>query len=264
MIAGVAIVKDEADIIEGVVEHMLAEVDHVVVGDNLSTDGTSEILRELINRYDDRLTVYCDEEIGFYQSDKMTALAHLVADAGAEWVVPFDADEWWYSPFGRVGDVLASVPAQYLTASAALYDHVATGVDPADPDPLRRMGWRRRDPGALPKVACRTRGDLVIMQGNHGARYHGGATDWPEQLVVRHFPFRSAEQMVRKTRNGAAAYAATVGLPEDAGKHWRDYGALLEAHGPEALHGVFAEWFFVEAPEEAPELIFDPVWGLHA
>lgn len=263
MIAGITIVKDEADIIEGVVEHMLAEVDHVVVGDNLSTDATPEILRGLSERYDDRLTVYCDEEVAYMQSAKMTALAQVAADAGAEWVVPFDADEWWYSPFGRIGDILEGIPGQYLTASAALYDHVATGADPDNLSPLYRMGWRRRLPGPLPKVACRTRADLVIEQGNHAARYEGHTTCLTGQLVVRHFPFRSAEQMTRKAINGAAAYAATD-LPLDVGAHWRQYGALIDAHGPDALHPVFREWFFVEQPEADEALIFDPVWGIHA
>lgn len=263
MIAGIAIVKDEADIIEGVVRHMLDEVDHVVVGDNLSTDGTLEILQQLIHEFDDRLSVYVDDEVGYYQSAKMSVLAHVAGEAGAEWVVPFDADEWWYSPFGRIGEVLEKIPPQFLTASATLYDHVATGSDPEDADPLRRMGWRRRAPSGLPKVACRTRDDLVIEQGNHAASYEGGATNWPDQLVVRHFPFRSAEQMTRKAINGAAAYAATD-LPDDVGAHWRQYGALIAAHGEEAMHDVFHQWFFAEYPEVNDDLVFDPVGGLRA
>lgn len=260
-VVAISMCRDEEDIAAGFVEHMLTQVDLMIVADNNSVDGTRQILDEFVAN-GAPLIVLDDPEIAYLQSEKMTRLAKLAVDFNAEWVVPADFDEWWYSPFGRIGDVLADIPPQYLTASAALYDHVATGADD-DQGPLQRMGWRRRVAAPLPKVACRVRDDLVIEQGNHSATYRGGATDYRGQLVVRHFPYRSAEQMTRKAINGAAAYAATD-LPEDVGAHWRRYGALIDTHGPEALHPVFREWFFVEEPEADPDLIFDPVWGLHA
>jgi hypothetical protein len=153
--------------------------------------------------------------------------------------------------------VLEAVAPQWLVASAALYDHVADRRRPRRPEPVQRIGWRRAAPGGLPKVACRWRDDLVIEQGNHGARYDGGATVLPGQLVVRHFPYRSAEQFVRKARNGAQAYAATD-LPPDVGAHWRQYGALAEAHGDEACADIFRTWFWVADPDADPSLVFDP------
>ena len=91
-------------------------------------------------------------------------------------------------------------------------------------------------PAPLPKVACRTRSDLVIHQGSHGATYNGGPTSLPG-LIVRHYPYRSAAQFVSKVRNGAAAYASTD-LPVTEGQHWRQYGQLLEAHGAEVVEDV--------------------------
>ena len=42
--------------------------------------------------------------------EKMTRLAAIAGvDHGATWVVPFDADEVWYSGFGRLGDLLADL-----------------------------------------------------------------------------------------------------------------------------------------------------------
>jgi hypothetical protein len=113
------------------------------------------------------------------------------------------------------------------------------------------------EPGALPKVAARLRDDLVIEQGNHAATFDGGTTSFPGQLVVRHFPYRSAEQFVRKARNGAEAYAATD-LPFSAGQHWREYGQLLDQGGPEVLEDVFRTWFWKADPTRNPELIRDP------
>lgn len=250
--AGITMVRDEADVIEGTIRAMARELDLLVVADNLSTDGTAEILRSLEADLP-QLVVEQDAEVGYYQARKMTRLADVARSLGAEWVVPFDADERWYSPFGRIGDVLARIDPDVSIVSAELYDHVATAEDPDGP-PFQRMGWRRREPAALPKVAARTRPSVRIHQGNHGADY-GGTVDG--LLVVRHYPYRSAAQFVRKARNGAEAYAATD-LPESAGQHWRDYGRILEAEGPEALEGVFRQWFWVAAPRQDPALIWDP------
>lgn len=245
---GIARVKDEADVIAATVQHMLGEVDCVLVEDNDSSDGT----REILERLSGTLIVQGDDEVAYYQAAHMSRLAVQAAEHGAEFVIPFDADEIWYSPFGRVGDVLLDHP-EALIATAEMHDHVATGADP-EGDPVTRMGWRRRSPGELPKVACRPNPPVRIHQGNHGADYgdtlHG-------LLQVRHFPYRSEAQFERKVRNGAAAYAATD-LPEHEGEHWRGYGRILDEGGPEALAEVFRKWFWVAEPQTQPELIYDP------
>lgn len=249
MVAAIARVKDEADVIAATVSRMREQVDLVIVEDNNSTDGTLDILRDL-----DGVEVLQDPTVGYYQSQAMSRLASYAAiERSAEWVVPFDADEVWYSPFGSIRDVLLEHPEASI-ATAELYDHVATGHDPAGDDPTVRIGWRRRDAAELPKVAVRPRPRVTVHQGNHGADF--GATIGG-LLVVRHYPYRSAEQFVSKARNGAAAYAATD-LPEDLGKHWRDYGALLESQGEEALAGVFRDYFWSANPAGDRTLLYDP------
>lgn len=250
-ITGITMVKDEADIISATIEHMLTQVDDIIVADNGSTDGTREILESY------PITVIDDPEVGYYQSYKMTRLARVARNQGAEWIVPFDADEIWYSPFGIIKEVLEGLAPQWLVASAALYDHVSSSEDPLESNPIKRIGWRRSYPGALHKVACRYRDDLVIQQGNHGAWYEGGGTQQDGLLVIRHFPYRSREQFIRKAKNGAAAYAAT-NLSADTGAHWRGYGRILEEHGEDALADVFYTWFYLHDPTNALDVIYDP------
>lgn len=265
-VAGIAMVRDEADVIGPIVAHMLDQVDFVIVADNGSTDDTRAILEQLAGD----LTIVDDPDPAYRQSAKMTALAALAHERGADRIVPFDADEWWYSPFGRIADALGELAPQWLVTPAAVYDHVATGRDPESTNPIERMGWRRRDPLALPKVACQWRDDLVIGQGNHRADYAGGATTTDALLVVRHFPYRSVEQLVRKVRNGAAAYRAMADLPVDMGTHWRQWGDLLDSAGPDALGDLFRKWYWRHDPtvtvtidgERQPPLIFDPVSSL--
>lgn len=249
-VVAVSMVKDEADIVAATVAHMCDQVDAVIVVDNCSTDGTRDLLDGL------PVTVVDDPDPAYYQSRKMTALAEMArVEFDATWVVPFDADEWWYSPHGRIADVLEQHSSH--VATAALYDHVATGADPDVDDPVKRTGWRRRTPAPLPKVAARCAPDLVIAQGNHDAIYDTPTDRIDGLLVVRHFPYRSPEQMARKARNGAEAYAATD-LPEDAGAHWRAYHQLMVAHGDEAIHDVFRMWFWTADPTTDPTLIYDP------
>lgn len=259
--AAVTMVKDEADIIGTTVRHMLTQVDYVIVSDNMSTDTTPDILLRLASDFPKRLVLERDDEVGYHQSRKMTRLAHRAHDLwNVDWVVPFDADEIWYSPFHhRLADHLDDVAGQWLVMPATVYDHVATRVDDESiVDPTERIGYRRMEPLPLNKVACQWRHDLTIEMGNHGARYHGGATIHEPQLVVRHFPYRSVDQLIRKVENGAAAYKAT-NLDESYGAHWRQWGQLLEQSGPQAIDDLFHEWYYDRYPNRIDtDKIFDP------
>jgi hypothetical protein len=261
--AAVTMVKDEADIIGATVAHMLTQVDYVMVADNMSTDNTRRILNELKHSSNGRLMIVDDTDPAYEQSRKMTDLAHQAHRFWrADWIVPFDADEIWYSPHhDRIADALNELAPQWLTVGAALYDHVASRFDDLDDqDPTARIGWRRVKPLGLPKVAGRWHQFMTIEMGNHGVTYPGGTTVHDTSLVIRHFPYRSVEQLVRKVRNGAAAYKAAH-LPETFGAHWRQWGQLLEQSGPDAIEDLFHEWYWSEEPyedAERGELIFDP------
>ena len=251
---GVAMVRDEVDIIGPVVAHMLGQVDHVIVADNLSVDGTFDLLES----FGSQITLIADTDPAYRQSEKMTHLAGVAQSMGADWVVPFDADEWIYSPHHDTITECLTILDRYSIVESELYNHLPTAVDPDDPNPIKSMGWRFRKPGQLPKVACRTDERLTIHMGNHGADYGRFKGRTARQiLVTRHFPYRSPEQFVRKAIQGAEALRRTD-LPESAGAHWRQYADLHAAGGDEALHEVFRTWFWSDDPASNPDLIFDP------
>lgn len=252
-ITAIAMCKDEADIIKVTIEHMLTQVDEVIVADNNSTDGTRDILADL------PITVLDDPEVGYYQSKKMTDLAKVARNAGAEWIVPFDSDEIWYSTFGTLKELISDIPINFSIVTADLYDHVTSSEDDlTELNPVKRIGWRRLEKGMLPKIACRYRDDLVIQQGNHGAYYTDPVKIREGLLVIRHFPYRSAEHMIHKAINGAAAYAATD-LPDYAGAHWRGYGSIIESQGEEIFRKeVYETWFHLKSPRTDPTVIYDP------
>lgn len=255
MIVGIAMMKDEADVCYWTVKHMMTQVDKVVVLDNNSNDETASWCEAA------GATVIEDPDPAYYQSKKMSNLAKLVGEEfGATWVVPFDADEVWYAGRGPIKYVLQEIPSNEFIVPANLYNHYGTDKDDDTfINPFKRMGWRHKKPGALPKVACRVRDDLVIAQGNHGAIYDGEVGSSPKLLIVRHFPYRSPKQFIRKVVNGANAYKLATDLNEEAGAHWKKYYGILESEGEQALiHNVFYRWFYSQRPDEDPEYIYDP------
>lgn len=268
VIIGIGIVKDEADIIETTIRHVATQVDGLIVSDNRSTDGTREILDKLALELP--LTVIDDPVVGYYQSQKTTDMLHLARAAGATWCVPFDADEIPYSPHGRIGDILTdSIPAECEAAWVSGYDHVTTDIDPDEPDPTVRMGWRRTEPNNLPKMFVRCVPGIIVDMGNHRALHPDREVNTfldRDLFVIRHFPYRSSAQFESKARNGAAAYAAAPDLGDQHGTHWRSYGETLAEHGSGALEGHYRKWFHRADPaieleldgETQPPLLFDP------
>lgn len=250
----VSTVKDEADVIEGAVRHMLDEVDGVIVCDNGSTDNTAAILESLVDEYDGLLVVVHDAEVAYYQSARMTRLAETAAMRySATWIVPFDADELWVSLGSRIRDDLAACDADIVTAE--VFTYLPSGIDPVDGGPFDTIRWRLRDALPLPKVAFRWTSGCVIHQGNHGVDRPCGSTT-TDGLRVYHYPYRSTEQFVRKAVNGSKAYAATD-LPADVGAHWRGYGEIVNRHGIEALEDVYREHFWAMSPADKGWLL-DP------
>lgn len=253
--AAVMMVRDERDIIGGAVCHALSQVDAVYVLDHGSTDGTREILDALA--VDLEVRVFTDWDRAYYQSQKMTALAEHAAADGFGFIVPIDADELWGCGDLPLRDVLPTLDCPVLAAT--LYDHVSTGVDPLERDPFRRMVWRRRAQGGLPKVAFRWEDGAVIAQGNHSVElpsYPDGAPT-ATGAIVHHFPVRSPEQFRTKVANGAAAYTAAADLPRDMGIHWRVWGEILDRHGEAGLQEVFDRHYAALSPLDAG-LVYDP------
>lgn len=254
-VCAVMLVKDEADVVETTIRHLLWHVDEVIVADNMSTDGTGEILWELRHELHPRLSVQADEEIGYYQDRKTTALAMAALARGHRWVIPCDADEIWHpgDPDRRIGDFLGGLGPDVMIVKAPVFNHLVTDADPwEDTNPITKIRWRQRFPG-MEKVACRLREDLFIQMGNHGATYQGGCGATAGGLSIRHFSWRSEDQFLRKIVNGRAAYAATT-LHPMYGAGWRAYADSTDEQIRASFHNAFTR----ANPELDQELIYDP------
>ena len=258
---GVSMFKDEDDIAYHTLMHMAEEhLDGLIVADNLSTDDT----RAELERAKQDLAGTCevviveDREAAHYQGRKMTGLAGVAHGHGAEWIVPFDADELWYSREGPLGDVLETLAPDVWVASAQVWNHFTTDLDKTEGRvTFESMVYRYPSPSDLPKVAVRWAPDMRIAMGNHGATFGAASRpDLPGRLELRHFPYRSVEQFVRKVLNGASAVDATD-LPESECCHWREYGAIYDRSGEPALRSVYHTQMHFPEPISAG-LVLDP------
>lgn len=223
----VGMVKNEGDVIVETVTHLASEgVDGVLVADNMSTDDTREQLGVAASLVDIPVVVVDDPVVAFNQSQKMSGLAERAArEFGAEWIVPFDADEFWlHKDMSLRSALTAADAAGQRVVDATILNHVRVEGDGVLWG--QRWGLAERMPcrdvvvNRWGKVAFRWEPGAVVEMGNHGVNVKRGR-DGGVVLEIRHFQRRSPEQFARKLLDGATAYEASS-LDERFGVHWRE------------------------------------------
>jgi hypothetical protein len=236
----VSVVKNEADIIVPVVEHLLRQgVDGILIADNGSSDDTPLLLARLASNHS--LYVAQDREPGHFQGYKMDLLCDAARRAGADWLVPFDADEFWFAPVGTLADFFRSCRAHKVSAS--VYN-----LYPAEGVAFGEGQWLlERHPHTSKKCAFRSHRYARLYEGNHWVRRPGWATDG---LRVLHVPWRSYDQFRRKGVQGLESLSHTY-FPSGVGGHWRHLGSMSEERAREA-------WQSILCGREVEELCWSP------
>ena len=108
-LAGLLMVRNAADIIAlNLLHHLHSGVDRMYVVDNGSTDGTDIVLSRIASRYP--VAVFRDDG-PFLQAELVTELARVARRDGAQWVLPIDGDEFWWTAGGDLGAELARFEA---------------------------------------------------------------------------------------------------------------------------------------------------------
>ena len=259
----VSMMKNEDDIATHSVRHMLDQgVDGIIVVDNRSDDRTRWAL-ESLRTEDTRVHVGSDLEPAFHQGMKVSRLARLAWEAGADWVVPFDADELWFADDMTVADRLRLLRGDrawcdYRNAYP-LARHGELDLDSDRPVQVDRhaRAWMR--------IAFRAQRSVFVGEGNHDLRTFGPTP--VKCLHMLHLSYRSLEQYSRKADQGVAALQA-AGKGESIATHWRGWAALSPAErdarwrsylrGEEGEGDAFVSTDRVEVPNPARWKTWDP------
>lgn len=228
------LVRDEADIIgENIAYHLEQGVDHVIVTDNLSVDGTADIVDDYVRQ--GVATLLFETGRQFEQSKWVTRMARMAArDLGARWVINGDADEFWLPPPGRSLKTFFGRQTFYNVVEAPRRDFVLVDDD-GRPFWKRMVYAKRRSCNALgrelpPKTAHRGSPDVVVAHGAHAVWGLGRPRILRDGLEIAHFPIRSKAQYFNKIRNGGGALAGGDD-PAHIGDAWRAQFAELTATG---------------------------------
>ena len=244
-------VKDEVELIEQLIDHLRRiGVDQIIVCDMHSTDGTAEILER--HRSTD-FWVYTMGEEGLAEWGYRNL--EWVNQAGADWVIFVDADEFPIPASGSLRDCAALDRVDALIIERLNVPLRPDG--PAIPDPLvperyeelllivdpERRPWSkmRDDPNAswmrarvAPRVMARPERIEALTLGTHDVVGKGTPPVRrivPTDLVCAHLPFTTLERFSRKVANIRATFEAhDEAYGETYGHHWRHW-LDLDARG---------------------------------
>jgi hypothetical protein len=214
---GITTVRNSASTIRVCLLHHLAlGMERILVLDNGSTDATPRILRRIQSRYP--VSVSRDE--GPYRQDElMTGLLHEAARAGADWVVPFDDDEFLVSD-ERLPDRLGYVQRDGILvplvnfvqhrsrrrdSSRALLTMTMRPEQPveaAQAASLARAGRAAVVEAEWPRnLILKASAEVTLDLGSHGAQGIGALelADWCRFL---HAPLRARSSVRRSAQHG--------------------------------------------------------------
>ena len=214
------LVRNEQDVIaENILFHHHQGVDGFIVMDNLSTDATVEIVRDLAQSIPIELRHQCDDT--YSQSVWVTEMACAAAtDHGADWVINNDADEFWLFPGLDARAYLDRLPAD--VSNVVLQRHNAVLIrdeswNGFDAHPSFSVLYERKSLNQLGsplpgKCLHRASSQINVHQGNHSVSGVSGQTLHCDRAHILHLPYRRFEQYQSKIRLGGAAYARNTQL----------------------------------------------------
>ena len=256
-LVAVSIVKNEADVIEAFVRHTSAWVDEHLIFDHDSTDGTREILSELV-REGAALRLFGGTALANLQQDRSNHLARLAfSDMAADWVLPLDADEFLVAVDRTTLEAALTGAQSDQPVSLALVNYSPTTVDDAgETNPVKRIRHRQHGPASTHKIfiprSLGLRSDTIAGKGNHALFRH--TQPLPAHPLAKvwlaHFALRSPHQQVLRVVTAELQKLSRGKAHEGLDTHYRLGFQLLSED---------ADLFFSTVLQPPERLRSDPV-----
>lgn len=246
---GISMVRNEADIIETNVRyHLSLGLDRLLIVDNGSTDGTDRVLERLAR---DRRVQWTRDSGPYNQSETLTQLAREAFKEGANWIVPFDGDEFIHPCRGGIKDILSRSEAGALCVQLVSYIQRRDQIQ-ASPAALLQMTRRIDQPvGPLdrlqelvesrqiayvemmypPKWISRASAEIEISTDNHFVSGVRGHRENTEEIAILHAPLRARSILESKADQGYRIEEA--GWGPGAGWHMLRFTRLKRDSGLE-------------------------------
>jgi len=245
-ITGISIVRDEADIVRmTLLYHLAIGCDNILVIDNGSTDATPRVLEKLSRRYP---VEWVRDDGSFRQAELATELAREAARNGADWVVPFDADEFWWPRMMSLRSLLEESSAGVLQTRMVNFVQ-RRRQHRSSRSSIARMTWRAEtvrssvfegdlvEAGEIsyvegiypPKHVARATASIDIGKGNHAIGGVPGPLELTDDLVCLHAPLRSRHELEKKAAIAPRTYRENLD-PRSSWQH-RRWGRLASEGG---------------------------------
>ena len=229
MIAAVSTVLDEEQIIAETVANLYRQgIDEVYIYLGPCKDRSREVLAPF------PVTILDDPEPVHYQPKLITELTHRAGAAGADWILPFDADEFWFP----------EKAATVKEALEALEPNV--GVTHAGQYHYHTREMRNPTSNANSKVCFRYHPAASVANGNHHVAGIPGENSWGV-LLIKEWQYQDFDHYVRKVRQRIATLDPVMHARGDGFHHYR-----LDALTDEEL---LEEWKVLEQAADT----YDPI-----
>jgi glycosyltransferase involved in cell wall biosynthesis len=196
---------NEADVIGAVLEDLIAQGCQVHILDNLSTDGTAEIVRSLLGR--GVVAIEDFPSAGYQWAAMLRRVEEIAHEHVGRWIILANADEFRESPWpgltlaeaiGRVDAMGYNAIDHELFNFRPVDDSFVPGTDPRlhmrhyepvdlpDPDSVQLKTWKQ---GYARVDLASTGGHLVAFPGRRVC---------PVKFTLRHYPIRGETHGRRK------------------------------------------------------------------
>lgn len=225
-IIGVCRTFNENDIVESVLRHTLMIVDHIIVMDDSSFDGTIDIIESMIKE-GLNITLINKKSVSFDEKNRNTELYVLASNEyDADWVLYFDADEFYDTRKinNDLKSYLKNIPIQNECVVCDMYNYTDTVFDNKEElNVPKRLLWRTKDIVPVHKIIVRGKLDgVTIVAGNHYGYVYGLGMNPYKQTDVffAHYPRRSGWQEISKWVVGRLKITAAGQEAREAGSHY--------------------------------------------